>query len=251
MKELSLGKELISEFMGTMVLILFGTGTVAMTVLFGEGLGITWTNITIGWGLAVLLGVMAGLPSGAHINPAVTFGLAVTGRFPWRKVIPFSLAQTAGAFVGAAIVFIDFKAKWLMVDPNLASTAGIFCTFPAIPDTFLPGFIDQIIGTAILLFGILAAGDFAAKNNVGWTVPFIVALLVTVIGMALGAMNGYAINPARDFGPRMFALVSGFTQGNLMDLSIVLTPILGPLVGGAVGALVYDMTTGAVHKAQE
>jgi glycerol uptake facilitator protein len=247
MKELSLGKELVSEFMGTLVLILFGTGTVAMTVLFGEALNITWANITLGWGLAVLLGVMAGLPSGAHINPAVTLGLAVTGRFPWRKVVPFTLAQTAGAFVGAALVFIDFKAKWLLVDPNLASTAGIFCTFPAIPDSFMPGFIDQIIGTAILLFGILAAGDFAAKNNAGWSV---VALLVTVIGMALGAMNGYAINPARDFGPRLFALVAGFTQANLMDISIVLTPIIGPFIGGAVGAVVYDWTTGAVHKAQ-
>ncbi len=249
MKELPLGKELLSEFMGTMVLILFGAGTVAMTVLFGDALGITWANITFGWGLAVLLGIMASLPSGAHINPAVTLGLAVTGRFPWHKVIPFTLAQTAGGFAGAALVFIDFKAKWLLVDPQLASTAGVFCTFPAIPG-FMPGFIDQVIGTAILMFGILAAGDFAAKNNVGWIVPFIVALLVVVIGMSLGAMNGYAINPARDFGPRLFALLAGFTQSNLMDLSIVLVPILGPFVGGALGGRIYDYTTGAIYKAQ-
>ncbi|EPR44375.1 MIP family channel protein [Desulfovibrio sp. X2] len=247
MNELSLRKEMLSEFMGTLVLILFGAGTVAMTVLFGKTLNITWTNITIGWGLGVLLGIMAAFPSGAHINPAVTLSLAVTGRFPWRKVIPYSLAQTAGGFVGAALVFLDFKAKWLMADPTLVGTAGVFCTFPAMPG-FLPGFTDQVIGTAILMFGILAIADFGAKSNTSWTGPFLVALLVVVIGMALGAMNGYAINPARDFGPRFFAFVSGFTQPNLMNPTVVLIPILGPLVGGPLGALIYDRTTGALHR---
>ena len=250
MKELSLGREMVSEFMGTMVLIIFGAGNVAMTVLFGKSLNITWDNITFGWGLAVLLGIMAGLPSGAHINPAVTLGLAATGRFPWKKVLPYSIAQVAGGFVGAAIVFADFHAKWIGADPQLASTAGIFCTFPAITTSYLPGFIDQIIGTAVLLFGILAIGDFAGKNNIGWIGGILVALLVVAIGMSLGAMHGYAINPARDFGPRFFALVAGFTQPNLMEPGIVLVPIAGPLIGGPLGAFIYDWTTGAVHKAQ-
>lgn len=250
MNESSLGKEMLSEFMGTMILIIFGAGCVAMKVCFGDALTITWDTITFGWGLGVLFGVLASLRSGAHINPAVSLALAVTGRFPWSKVLPYALAQTAGGFVGAAIVFLDFKAKWLMVDPELVKTAGIFCTFPAVPG-FWPGFIDQVIGTAVLLFGVLAIGDFAAKNNAGWIGPVAVAMLVMAIGMSLGAMNGYAINPARDFGPRFFALMAGFTQPNLMDASIVAVPILGPLVGGPLGALIYDKTSGALNKAPE
>ena len=243
----SLGKEMFSEFLGTMILIIFGAGSVAMKVLFGDALNISWDTITFGWGLGVFFGVLASLRSGAHINPAVTLALAATGRFPWGKVLPYALAQTAGGFLGAAIVFADFKAKWLLADPALVKTAGIFCTFPAVPG-FWPGFIDQVIGTAVLLFGILSIGDFGAKNKVPWIGPVAVAMLVMAIGMSLGAMNGYAINPARDFGPRFFALVAGFTQPNLMDASIVLVPILGPLVGGALGAFVYDMTTGALNK---
>ena len=172
---------------------------------------------------------------------------AVTGRFPGKKVQPNTLAQTAGGFAGAALVFTDFHAKWLLFDPQLVKTAGIFCTFPAVPG-FWPGFIDQIIGTATLLFGVLAIGDFAAKNNNGWLGPIAVAMLVMGIGMSFGAMNGYAINPARDFGPRFFALVAGFTQPNLMDASIVLVPILGPFIGGPLGALIYDKTTGSLNK---
>lgn len=244
MQEISLKKQMISEFLGTMVLIIFGTGSVAMFVLFGKGLNITWSNITMCWGLGVLFGIFAALPSGAHLNPAVSVALAATGRFSWSKVLPYSLAQTAGGFTGAAIVFLDFKAKWLLADPNLASTAGIFCTFPAITDSIMPGMIDQVIGTAVLLYGILAVGDFAAKNKNTWIGPFAVALLVVAIGMALGAMNGYAINPARDFGPRFFALVAGFTQPNLMDIGIVLTPIVGPLIGGPLGAILYDKLNG-------
>lgn len=250
MKELPIGKAMLSEFIGTMVLIVFGAGNVAMTVLFGKTLNITWDNISVGWGLAVLFGVLAGMPSGGHLNPAVSLGLAATGRFPWKRVLPYSTAQVAGAFAGAAIVFLDFKAKWLLADPNLASTAGVFCTFPAITTSYLPGFIDQVIGTAVLLFGVLAIGDFAGKNNVGWIGAILTALLVAGIGMSLGGMHGYPINPARDFGPRMFALTAGFTQPNLMDLGIVLVPIVGPLVGGVVGAFLYDRTTGMAYKAQ-
>ena len=245
--ESSLGREMLSEFMGTMVLILFGAGCVAMKVFFGDAPTVTWDTITFGWGLGVLFGVLASLRSGAHINPAVSLALAVTGRFPWKKVLPYALAQTAGGFAGAALVFIDFHAKWTLFDPQLVKTAGIFCTFPAVPG-FMPGFIDQIIGTATLLFGVLAIGDFAAKNKNGWIGPVAVAMLVMAIGMSLGAMNGYAINPARDFGPRFFALVAGFTQPNLMDVSIVLVPIIGPLIGGPLGALIYDKTTGSLNK---
>lgn len=247
MQESSLGKEMFSELLGTMVLIIFGAGCVAMKVFFGDALNISWDTITFGWGLGVFFGVLASLRSGAHINPAVTLALAATGRFPWGKVLPYFLAQTVGGFLGAAIVFLDFKAKWLLFDPALVKTAGIFCTFPAVPG-FWPGFIDQVIGTAVLMFGILSIGDFGAKNKVPWIGPVAVAMLVMAIGMSLGAMNGYAINPARDFGPRFFALVAGFTQPNLMETGIVLVPILGPLVGGPLGAFIYDRTTGALNK---
>jgi len=249
MKEASLGKEMLSEFMGTMILIIFGAGNVAMVVLFGKALNTTWTNITLGWGLAVLFGILASLRSGAHINPAVSLALACTGRFPWSKVLPYSLAQTAGGLVGAAIVFLDFHGKWILVDPQLLS-AGVFCTFPAVPG-FWSGFTDQVIGTAILVFCVLAIGDFAAKTKQGWLGPFAVALLVMVIGMALGAMNGYAINPARDFGPRLFAFLAGFTTPNLMDPTVVLIPIIGPIVGGPLGAFIYDRTTGALNREPE
>lgn len=255
MSDSSLGKEMLSEFMGSMILILFGTGCVAMFVLFNDpvnfnnGIRASWDTITFGWGMAVLFGVLASLRSGAHINPAVSLALAITGRFPWAKVLPYSLAQTAGAFAGAALVFIDYKAKWLAVDPQLLK-AGIFCTFPAVPG-FMPGFIDQVIGTAILMFGVLSIGDFATKNNAGWIGPFAVAALVMAIGMSLGGMNGYAINPARDLGPRLFAFLAGFTTPNLMDPSVVLVPIIGPLVGGPLGAILYDKTSGALNKATE
>jgi glycerol uptake facilitator protein len=249
MKEMSLGKEMLSEFMGTMILIIFGAGSVAMVVLFGKALNTTWDNITLGWGLGVLFGVLASLRSGAHINPAVSLALACTGRFPWGKVLPYAIAQTAGGFLGAAIVFLDFKAKWLLVDPQLLN-AGVFCTFPAVPG-FWPGFIDQIIGTAVLVFGVFSIGDFATKNKAGWLGPFAVALLVMGIGMTLGAMNGYAINPARDFGPRLFAFLAGFTTPNLMDPTVVLVPIIGPIVGGPLGAFIYDRTTGSLNKAPE
>ena len=165
--------------------------------------------------------------------------------------VPIAAGLVAAGFPpGAAIVFLDFKAKWLLFDPALVKTAGIFCTFPAVPG-FWPGFIDQVIGTAVLMFGILSIGDFGAKNKVPWIGPVAVAMLVMAIGMSLGAMNGYAINPARDFGPRFFALVAGFTQPNLMDASIVLVPILGPFIGGPLGALIYDKTTGSLNKDME
>src|SRR5262249_25744341 len=153
------------EFLGTLVLIALGDGVVAMVVLFGtdapgEVVKGGYTNITLGWGLAVLMGVcVAGRVSGAHLNPAVTLTLAAFRGFPWRKVLPYCLAQTAGAFGGAALVYVNYLPAFEKFDPDLSKTAGVFTTFPAFPDQWWPGLVDQVIGTALLLMLILAIID--------------------------------------------------------------------------------------------
>ncbi|HLJ47705.1 MAG TPA: MIP/aquaporin family protein [Bryobacteraceae bacterium] len=242
----SLGAELLAEFLGTMVLILFGDGVVAMVKLFGSGLpgeivNGGYTNITFAWGLAVTMGVyIAGKTSGAHLNPAVTLPLAMFRGFPWSKVIPYSVAQIAGAFVAAAIVFWNYHPAFLKADPGLDHTAGVFTTFPAFPTLLSAGLLDQIIGTALLLLMIFAITDERNQPpaNLG---PLMIGLVVVVIGMAFGGMHGYAINPARDFGPRLFTVVAGFKNNGLTDGSAVFwVPIAGPLIGGVIGAFVYD-----------
>src|SRR5262249_27852246 len=153
----SLAGELVAEFLGTAVILLFGAGVVAMTVLFGnkmpgEVVNGGYTNITIAWGLGVTMGIyIAGKTSGAHLNPAVTIALASFRGFPWAKVAPYALAQTAGAFFAAAVVFFNYRLQFEKFDPALDRTAGIFATFPAFPNAPMAGLFDQILGTAILL----------------------------------------------------------------------------------------------------
>jgi glycerol uptake facilitator protein len=239
--------ELSAEFLGTLVLILFGNGVVAMVVLFGSGVPGEivhggFTNITIAWGLGVTMGIyVAGRISGAHLNPAVTLSLALFRGFPWRKVLPYSLAQTAGAFVAAAIVFWEYRPAFLKADPLLDHTAGIFTTFPAFPQVPYAGLLDQVIGTALLMMLILALSDERNQppGNLG---PILVGLVVVGIGMAFGGLHGYAINPARDFGPRLLTVVAGFKNNGLTDGSLVFwVPIAGPLLGGVIGSAVYDL----------
>ena len=245
-------QEFMAEVLGTMVLILFGTGVVAMVVLFGSNPPIPgevvkggYTNITLGWGLAVTFGIyIAGTVSGAHLNPAVTIAMAATGRMPWSKVPHYVLGQFIGAFLGAALMFAVYYPKWILVDPALDHTTGVFCTFPAVPG-FWPGFFDQVVGTALLLGLILAVVDKLNATPGSNLAPFIIGLIVVAIGISFGGMNGYAINPARDFGPRLFAVVAGFKNNGLTDGSIVwLVPIIGPIVGGLLGAFAYDLTIG-------
>jgi glycerol uptake facilitator protein len=230
--------ELTAEFLGTMVLILFGNGVVAMEVLFNKG---GYTNITLGWGLAVTMGIyIAGKTTGAHLNPAVTLTLAVFRGFPWKKVLPYCLVQTAGAFCAAALVFLNYRLQFLAIDPHLEKTAGVFTTFPAFPLQPSAGFLDQVIGTALLLLMIFAITD-ERNTPPGNMAPIMVGLVVVVIGMAFGGMHGYAINPARDFGPRLLTVVAGFKNNGLTDGSLVYwVPIAGPLVGGLIGGGLYD-----------
>jgi glycerol uptake facilitator protein len=243
----TLAAELIAEFLGTFVLILFGTGVVAMVVLFpsntpGAAVHGGYTNITLGWGLAVTMGLyISGKVSGGHLNPAVTLTLAVFRDFPWRKVLPYSLAQTAGAFLAAALVYRNYLPAFHQVDPQLQGTAGVFTTFPTFPALPQAGFLDQVIGTALLLLMVLAITDELNVPPGANLAPAMIGLVVVAIGMSFGGMHGYPINPARDFGPRLFTAVAGFKNNGLTDGARVWwVPVLAPLLGGLIGAAVYD-----------
>jgi glycerol uptake facilitator protein len=237
--------ELAAEFAGTMILILFGVGVVAQVVAGGIG---DHDSIAWAWGIGVTLGVyVAGRTTGAHLNPAVTLGFALFRGFPWHKAVPYAVAQTAGAFAAALLVRWNYTEVLTMVDPgHTLKTQGVFSTLPGngtLPVTLWGGLRDQIIGTAILLFVIFALSDtanMAPSANLG---PFVIGLLVVAIGMAFGTNAGYAINPARDFGPRLASFLTGY-GGAWRDQYGGLyfwVPIVGPLVGGALGAGLYQM----------
>jgi glycerol uptake facilitator protein len=240
--------ELIAEAFGTFILVLFGTGVVAMVVLFGKGIpgeivNGGYTNITLAWGIGVTMAIyLTARTSGAHLNPAVTLALAVFRGFPWRKVIPYSLAQIAGAFCAASLTFLNYRPAFFRFDPGLSHTAGVFTTFPAFPDIPMAGFLDQAVGTALLLLVIFALSDERNMPPAANLAPVLVGLVVVVIGMSFGAMHGYAINPARDLGPRLFTVAAGFQNNGMTDGSGAwIVPIAGPLVGGLIGAAAYDL----------
>jgi glycerol uptake facilitator protein len=239
--------ELIAEFLGTFVLMLFGIGVVAMVVLFpsetpGELIHGGYTNITLGWGLAVTMGIyIAGKISGGHLNPAVTLTLAVFRGFPWRKVLPYSIAQITGAFLAAALIYKNYLPAFHRFDPQLERTASVFTTFPAFPEFLQAGFLDQVIGTALLLLMVFAITDELNVPPGANLAPLMIGLVVVAIGMSFGGMHGYAINPARDFGPRLFTAVAGFRNNGLSDGPHVWwVPVVAPLLGGLVGGAVYD-----------
>jgi len=239
--------ELVAEFLGTLVLILFGDGVVAMVQLFGhnvpgEIVNGGFTNITLAWGLAVTMGIyIAGKISGAHLNPAVTVSMAIYRNFAWRKVVPYIVAQTFGAFLAAALVFWNYLPAFQAVDPGLDHTAGIFTTFPAFPQVPFAGLLDQTIGTALLLMLIFAITDERNQPPGANMGALMVGLVVVAIGMAFGGMHGYAINPARDFGPRLFTVVAGFKNNGLTDgAKVFWVPIVGPILGGTLGSAAYD-----------
>jgi len=240
-------REIVAEFAGTLILMVFGTGVVAMVVLFGTGVpgevvNGGYTNITFGWGLGVTMGCyVAGRISGAHLNPAVTITFAAFRGFPWRKVGPYILAQTAAAFCAAGLVFWNYLPAFHKADPQLVHTAGIFTTFPAFPDQLSAGLLDQIIGTALLLFMVLAITDERNQPPQSNLTPVLIGAIVVAIGMGFGRMHGYAINPARDFGPRLWTVVAGFRNNGLTDgPPIFWVPIVGPILGGLAGAAAYD-----------
>lgn len=256
-KERTLTGEVIAEFAGTMILILFGIGVVAQVVTSEGTLG-DHDSIAWAWGLGVVFGVYtAARISGAHLNPAVTLALAVFMGFEWRKVLPFMLAQVSGAFVAALVVRWAYSDAIALLDPDHSiATQGIFSTLPgngALDISLETAFLDQVIGTAILLFLVLAVTDPRNDAPVAWIAPFIIGLIVVAIGMAWGTNAGYAINPARDFGPRLASFLTGYETA-FQDQRGALyfwVPILGPLVGGLLGAGAYKVLIGRHLPAPE
>ena len=235
--------EMAAEFFGTFVLILFGTGVVAQVVAGGIG---DHDSIAWAWGLGVTLGIYtAGRISGAHLNPAVTVALALFQGFPWRKVAPYVSAQFLGAFLAALVVRWNYTEVIGKFDPgHTIKSQGIFSTLPgngALPVSAMGGFRDQIIGTAILVFLVFAITDARNSAPLANLGPLLVGLLVVAIGMAWGTNAGYAINPARDFGPRLATFFTGY-GGAFRDQYGGLywwIPIVGPLIGGTVGGALY------------
>lgn len=234
----------LAEFIGTAFMILLGDGVVANVLLAkSKGQGGGWIVITTGWALAVAMAVYAvGTISGAHLNPAVTIGLASVGKFAPGKVAGYIVAQTAGAMTGAALVWLAYLPHWKETPDPIAKRA-IFCTIPAI--RFAPAnLLCEIIGAAALVFGVLAIPSSANLSGVGWATgfgPTIVGLLVFAIGLSLGGPTGYAINPARDFGPRLAHAILPIADKGGSDWQYAWIPIVGPILGGVIGAWTYQL----------
>ena len=240
----------LAEAIGTMLLVLLGDGVVANVVLNRtKGQNGGWIVITVGWGVAVAMAVYAvGRISGAHLNPAVTVGLAAIGSFPWADVPGYILAQMVGAFAGAVLVWLSYLPHWrVTADP--ASKLAVFATGPAVRS---PGanFVTEVIGTAVLLFGILAiaanAQTLSRPGDVDLSFvfsrglqPLLVGVLVLGIGLSLGGPTGYAINPARDLGPRLAHALLPIPGKGTSDWEYSWVPVAGPLVGGVLGAGAY------------
>ncbi len=228
----------VSEIIGTMLLILLGNGVVAGVVLrHSKAENGGWIVITFGWGFGVMVGVYAaGIYGGAHINPAVTIGLATSGAFPWEDVPLYILAQFIGAFIGACLVYVHYKPHYDVTEDQGAKLAT-FSTIPAIRN--LPfNLISEIIGTFVLVFAILS---FGANSFADGLTPLIVALLVVSIGLSLGGTTGYAINPARDLGPRIAHAILPIKNKGTSDWSYSWVPVVGPIIGAVIAALLYGI----------
>ncbi len=228
----------LAEFVGTMLLIILGDGVVAGVVLKGsksEKAG--WLAIVIGWGLAVTLAIYAvGSISGAHLNPAITIAFAMKGDFPWSDVPGYVIAQLAGAFTGGVIVWLHYLPHWKRTDdPSLK--LAVFCTAPAVRNT-IANLISEVIATAVLVLALLFMGetDFTQGLN-----PLVVGLLIISIGLSLGGTTGFAINPARDLGPRLAHALLPVSGKGTSDWSYAWIPIVGPVLGGLLGVYVYQL----------
>ncbi len=245
--------EMLAEMVGTLILILLGEGVVANVVLKkskAENAG--WIVVTAGWAIGVMMGVYAvGRISGAHLNPAVTIAMASLGFFPWKLVPGYILAQLLGAFLGAVLVWLTFLAHWEGTS-DADAKLSVFSTIPAIRRP-LANFVTEMIGAAVLLFGILSIAANAQKITTPGELnlalvfshglqPALVGILVWGIGLSLGGPTGYAINPARDLAPRLAHALLPIPGKRDSDWNYSWVPVLGPIVGGILGAWLFRLT---------
>lgn len=235
----------MGEVIGTMLLILLGDGVVAGVLLNkSKAQNSGWIVITVAWSMAVFVGAYSvASVSGAHLNPAVSIGLAAAGKFPWGNVPIYVAGQFIGAFIGATLVWIHYLPHWAET-PDTGLKLAVFCTAPAIRNT-TTNLISEIIGTFVLVFGILTIKGFTMTGVQGAAVSLgtlgilPVALLVLVIGLSLGGPTGYAINPARDLGPRIMHAILPIAGKGDSDWGYSWIPVVGPIIGGAIGGFLY------------
>ncbi|MBU5439264.1 aquaporin family protein [Tissierella sp. MSJ-40] len=228
----------VAEFLGTLILILFGSGVVAnVSLAKSKAKDGGWIVVTAAWGFGVAVAAYTtGWVSGAHLNPALTIGFAAIGKIPWSLVPGYIVAQILGAMGGATLVFLAFKDHFAETD-NADAKLGIFCTSPAIRN-YKWNIVTEIIGTAILVLGILGINH--ENNAVGALGALLAGILVWAIGLSLGGPTGYAINPARDLGPRIAHALLPIPGKRDSDWEYAFVPIIGPIVGGLLGAFIYQ-----------
>jgi glycerol uptake facilitator protein len=230
----------LGELIGTALLVLLGDGVVAGVLLArskAENAG--WIVITLAWGLAVFVGVVvAGPITGAHLNPAVTIGLATVGETPWEQVPLYLAGEFAGAFIGAVLVYLHYLPHWAVTE-NADLKLAVFSTGPAIRNT-PANLISEFIGTFVLVFVVLTFGNSGDATGLASLGALPVALLVVVIGLSLGGTTGYAINPARDLGPRIAHAILPIPGKRDSDWAYSWIPVVGPILGGIVAALLAN-----------
>ncbi|XP_030209599.1 aquaporin-3 isoform X2 [Gadus morhua] len=241
----------LAECLGTLVLVTFGCGSVAQ-MLLSRGSHGRFLSVNLAFGVATTLGILiSGQVSGGHLNPTVTFALCLLGRVPWRKFPVYFLFQTLGAFLGAGIIFGMYSdALWAYGQGTLSvegtnATAGIFATYPSPHLSLLNGFFDQVIGTAALIVCILAIVDPHNTSVPAGLEAFTVGLVVLVIGLSMGFNSGYAVNPARDLGPRLFTALAGWGSGVFtVKCYWFFVPLFAPFLGAVVGVVIYQLMVG-------
>mgnify|MGYP003521604637 FL=1 len=233
-----MGVEFLGEFLGTVVLVLLGNGIVAGNLLSKtKSNGAGWLSITIGWGIAVTIAVfVSGYMSPAHLNPAVTIAFAINGSLAWGSVLPYIVAQMLGAFVGAVLVWLQYKSHYDITE-NQGAILGTFSTGAEIYNP-ISNVISEAIGTFVLMFGILS---FSNYDTFPWAGNLITGVLIIGIGLSLGGTTGYAINPARDLGPRIAHALLPIPNKGDSDWKYAWIPVVGPILGAILAVLVYGI----------
>ena len=233
-----MGSEFIGELIGTFILVLLGNGIVAGNLLDEtKSNNAGWLTITIGWGIAVAIGAFAsGYMSPAHLNPAVTIAFAVAGDLPWESVLPYIGAQMLGAVLGALVVWIQYKDHY-DVTKDQDSILATFATIPAIYNP-VSNMVSEVIGTFVLMFGLLS---FSNYDTFPWAGYLVVGVLIVGIGLSLGGTTGYAINPARDLGPRIAHAFLPIANKGDSDWKYAYIPVVGPILGAVLAAVIYGL----------